>query len=276
MAAVNSVMLVLQIFGAVIISTVIFILLWVMIQYKHTVEIIQMLSSGNVVLLRKARLIVDRKTHVRYFKLLKMDATKRIMPDPPDYCIHSTEKGKLFIRAYLTQGGEYIFREDKISIKEIPPDLFNNVPKHIMAIKDIEEKHNALTQWKEMVTNKWMEEEKVSIISRPITTNQRVMHFTNLTRANDRKRPSLWDFVPQIVSIIMIFMFVIENAVLFAFWTDLTKPSMEWQEERTAQLQIIQEIAVTLQAVKTDTQILKEEQSQIDKKLEELETKVPK
>lgn len=228
--------------------------------FKHTVELTQLVSGTERTRIVKAKDFLDKKTGAKKWKLrFWQDEQTQYMPIPPDEVITPTHKGKNFVRAYLTETGDYIFakaQHPKMSVHF--SELLKEIPPEIDQIQDIAEKEKRIDQWKKERTEELQAQLGDNpIIFKPYTTNHRVMQIAEVHKAEERKNKGTADLIQQIIHLAptLILAFVIIMGMIF--WKDLAEPSVDVQRQHTAQVaeqtqqwKIIQEIAQDVEEIK--------------------------
>lgn len=84
--------------GLAIILTVLIILILRMLSYKHIVILKNKTSGVPVTRVCKAKIITEKSGLEKCWKLMKPNIE---IPVPPDYAREQTDKGKLFVKAFL-------------------------------------------------------------------------------------------------------------------------------------------------------------------------------
>jgi len=94
--------------AGVVFSGILFIIWW----YSHKVIFVIRKVTGDRPLARidRAKVYMRRGQPIRW----RLRSTKAFVPVPPKEAIDVTEKGKLFVEAYLTEDGEYHYITDKM------------------------------------------------------------------------------------------------------------------------------------------------------------------
>jgi len=104
---------------AVAISGMLIFIIYMRIQYKHTIIVRDILDKRKIVFVDKFREYKDRKTGVKWYKLLKF---KEQIPVAPREALEVGSKGKLFCETYRLPTGEYIYLQDKTDLNKLDTD----------------------------------------------------------------------------------------------------------------------------------------------------------
>jgi hypothetical protein len=236
--------------------------IWMLKQYKHEVIINQLVNNARRTIIRKARELYDRKTGIKSYKLLKeKDKSVRIIQYPPDYAISVGEKGNNVINVWRTESGQYNFIDEKINIREVPTDLFKIIPDNIIQEQNIERKESMIKAWKDDTLRRWMQSEGIQVALKVATSNQRMGLAKQIQKGNDRKRPTLWEFIPMGVSVITLVLMIVFVVVILSMGADYFKPAVDVEKEHTAQLQLTADISQTMVII-SERLLLLEEGSQ--------------
>ena len=213
----------------------------------------------------------------------KLKGRKHVIPVAPPEAIELTAGGAISVEAYYTPEGEYVFASDKVS-KEHAKDInaitwivdkpdkkyYNDAYKEFLV---------ALSQWtalkwyqkiKSIFFRKWYvpspsapqlsgrwayirDNNKVIDSFQPLTTKQRLILVNQYKKAQDRKKNSFWQNLPQIASLTVMAVIVI---VMVVFWEDITKPTIEAGKQNAAVAQANAEVTKMLHEIITERQTL--------------------
>jgi len=236
-------------------------LVWSKLAYKHIVIVNDLANNTETPKICKARNYYDKKRALKLWKLAKeRDMLKKWLPVPPIEAIKRNEKGKLFVEVWRTENGEYIFKHTKVTIRERPPELFRNVPHELLDEQDMQLREKRIEEWRQMQLNAWKRSEGIDIVVSPVTTNQRIIHYSILKDAHERKQKTWLDYIPLIMPVIMVFMMIIFVVVVLIFWKDLTTPGIDMQREKTAQQEIQLKIVQKLEDIDRGVQRIEPKQ----------------
>lgn len=211
--------------------------IWTLKQYKTKFIVRQITNNERVKIIEdKARFKKDKDGN-HYYKLWFM---KESAPLPNEDALNITGKGKDWLEAYRTLTGEYIYINDRPSIKAIP--------KEVLRERDPEKKAAKLDEWQKS--------ENVKFAFVPLNTTQRATTINQIVKAQSRNKQSWKQQLPIIVSIIAVTILILS---LMVFWGDLAKPLLSmadkiqtYENTRVSELQIIQEIKQDIQTIKQE------------------------
>lgn len=103
--------------AGVVIGLIIFMLN--LAKYKHRVIVKILGKHGKIIVTDKAKEVKQKGR--KYWRLLKL---KENIPIPPESAFQITNKGKVFVEAYKTPQGEFIYVDDDTNIKS--EDIIKN------------------------------------------------------------------------------------------------------------------------------------------------------
>lgn len=230
---------------------------WVimMLRFKHTVVIKELVAGRKIIFKDKARdLVIDG---VSYWQLQKeKNKEKRLMSVPPAEAVEVTTKGKKWAEVYRTVTGEYIFLKDTGQIAEKPTNLYKDLPKDLEKIKDPEERYKKITEWKDNQLKTWEKDNNVISAYEPLTSKQRLILINNIRKAEARKTFSWQQNLPMIVGIGATVILVI---ALMIFYGEIAAPVISMHEKelsyeamRTEQLKVLRDIQQGIQTIESN------------------------
>lgn len=240
----------------IILLVVIAVFIFLELQYKHRLIIRDLVNNRKIIKQHKVREFTD-KQGVEWWQLSgeKRKIHKNIAA-PPEDAIEITTKGKKFAECYRTQNGSIIWITDKnrvLDIKEMPepPEYTKVLPKWITEIKDKDKRKEQ--------SDKFYAEQKAIINSskrthdtyEPLTANQRLVLINNIKKAEMKKG---MDWKQQLVPIVSIGAFALVLMGLMIFWGDLTKPTLEANQQFIEAQSLHKETMEILLEIKTGQQ----------------------
>lgn len=263
MITINTVaLLIISIAGFILVITFIGVLTWYVLvfMYKHTVEIIKLQGDTEQPRIKKAKDYVDPLTKIKFWKLrFWNDKDTILMPVPPDRIIKHDHKGKNFIRAYLTETGDWIYADSQHpKIIHNMKELLSEVPQDILDLQDPVVRQQQLDLWKKNRIEQIKAEAGDNyLIFKAYTTNHRLIQIKQIQKAYEKKNRSLGDKLTTIMNfgVVVILAFVIIVGIVM--WKDLSEPALDKQgeitkqkEQDTQQWQIISDIHNDVQQLK--------------------------
>jgi len=262
---------VMWIIGLILFGAVIFFIVYIT-SYNKTVIVRKKINNKVQILKDKARRWKDKDGVTWWIRLKERDKALKKMPLPPPEAIDIDMKGKSFVEVYLTENGHYCYISDKAAIAEIPSDLFKNVPKEILNIDIEDHRAVALQKWQDMTLKAWKEKNNIIEAFRPFTTQQRVLTVSNVTDAEKKKKSQIWENLPQLASIAGMTIIILCLLIFAPDWFE-SKAQIRGVNVRIAE---IQKDTVEIQAATSQNiQVIKTQQEEIVKKLDNLEKKPP-
>lgn len=175
------------------------LLMW-LLSFKHEVTVVHLTGGKKVIVRDKARKVKDKNG----VEKLKLQKTKERIALPPDRVCEVNNKGKISVRAYRTQNGQYIWCKDN--------GLFD-------------EKGNWRVKLPEDATVEEFE---------PMNTMDRGFYANEWKEAQMYKTSNIWDTLKNAAPIMGM---VIMVALLLIYWQDVTGPIQEVQKQQTKQLE---------------------------------------
>ena len=237
------------------------VLAWyfVFFQYKHTIEIISLHGKNEKIRIKKAKdfILKDLKTPVWKLRFSKSLPWIQV---PPDNVIKTTEKGKNFVRMYLTETQDPIWCDSEHP-KLIPHfnELLKEVPSWIENIPDITERQKKYDEWRQWRINEIQKQAGDNfIVFKPYTTNHRVMQTMQIQRAYEQKNKGMGDRLTAILNLLPVAILALVVVVGMIFWTDLAQPSIDKQREITAQKELDTQQFEIIKEIKQNTQEIKQ------------------
>lgn len=234
------------------------LLKWIQFEksYKHFIVIRVVTDNRKRIMTDKFREVKD-KEGVLWWQLRKRK--DRIPVAPPD-AIELTAKGSIYVEAYYTPEGEYVFFSDDMNkehLKEINgiswtveskdqgKIQYNDLYKEYMQIL---QEWQALPFYKKLnlpFIRAWYikKPEAPQLNGRfvyikdnsnaieafqPLTTKQRLILVSQYKKAHDRKKFSFWQNLPQIAAIGGVVMILV---IMLVFWEDIAKPIQDMQQK---------------------------------------------
>lgn len=252
----------------IMVFTLIGVCVWffVFFRFKHTVELISLHNNTEKIRVKKAIDAELKDTGAKIWRLRWCRDVKYI-PVPPNNVIKITDKGKNFVRCYVTETGDIIF-SDSQHPKLIPHfnEILKDIPDYIEHIPDIKERQRMYDQWKRTEMERIKKEAGENyIIFKPYTTNHRVMQVLQVQKAAQRRKKSAADRLQMVLNLLpmIVLAFIIVLGIIF--WQDLAQPMLDKQGEITAQKQADLEQWRIIQQISQDVQHIKTEVGEIDK-----------
>lgn len=239
------------------------------LKFKHRIIFRDLTNDRKIIKIHRAREYMN-KQGIEFWQIAgeKRRIHKNIAA-PPEDAIEITEKGRKFAEAYRTQSGNLIWITDKNKVvdEDLPdaPLATPELPKWITEIKDKEKR--------KIETDKFYAKHKVDIDTskrtvnsyQPLTANQRMILINNIKKAEMKKGI---DWKQQLVPIVSIAAIALIVVSLMVFWGDLTKPTLQANEQFIQAQSIHKETMEILLEIKTG-------QQKIEQKVSEIEQNVP-
>lgn len=272
--------LILILVGLVIILIAALIFLAVqLIKFKHRIIIRNVASSRKYIFIDKFKVIKDEEGVV-WWKLFKR---KHLIPVAPAEAIEITKKGAMFVEAYYTDEGEYIYQTD-----EITPKHFNNIHGAVYVTKKANKKkfdvvmneykkklqeYSELKFFFRLFSKKpkkpiepddigryvYIEDKNKSIKGfNAFTTKQRLILVKQYQKAAQRKKIPILDRLLQLAPLVAIVFILM---IMFIFWDNITKPSIEAISQWNSVMEKQNKIIDTMQEIIQKKQILEPAQS---------------
>lgn len=231
----SSFTVVLIILGLAVVGGLGYYIFWLM-QFKHKFRVKEVVHGRKIIIDDKARELRSKDGGL-FWQLLR---TKIRLPVPPAEAIEVDNKGRKCVEAYKLESGDFIYSKDLNEAKDLPVE--------IKAIKNLDERRNAVEQWIK---------EQGAIYSRePLTTSQRMILINQIEKAVLKKTKKWQDYLLPIAAMGS---FVIIIVSLMIFYGDIAKPVLQMgdkinknEEIRLEQLKIIQEIERDVQIIKNE------------------------
>lgn len=196
------------IFGGLAIITVFLIIIIIrLFSYKHIVVLKNRTSGVPVTIVCKAKIITEKKSGLeKCWKLMKPNIE---IPVPPDYAREQTNKGKLFVKAFV--------ESDKGILYIVAKSKKNRVGK-----EDIEYAK--------------LEKETVQKTDELFTTNNRIFYANQMRQADLEKGKTLMDIIERavfpVLVIVLITMLMIFGPKAFESWNEnIMEPMHEMMDD---------------------------------------------
>jgi len=249
------------IIGFFLVATIIF-WLFMELQYKCKVRVKELIKGRKLISDYKAKEHFDGDGVVWWRLKGEKRKDRKLLPAPPEECIELNKKGRKCSECYRTETGDVIWVTDKGEPATIPESIFDNVPEEIEEIDDEPLKLQKLGEWKARITEQWKRKNNVISAYQPISTKQRVIYFNNLRKAEQRKG---LDWKMQLVPIFSIGAVVLVVIGLMVFWGDLTRPSLQANDQFIQAQQIQKDVVDILKEIKLGQQRIEQKINEIDK-----------
>lgn len=231
------------------------IVFWVILEksFKCRLRVREVINNRKIIRDYRAKEYYD-KQGVNYWKLSgEKNKTLKSIPAPPEEAVELDKKGRKIAEVFRTQSGDIIWLVDDNKIKEIPPNLFSDVPEQIMSIEDTEKKKEAISKWKKLVLDKWKKDNGVINAFQPLTTKQRVIYLNNLKKAEQRKG---FDWKAQMIPMFSIGAMALIIIAMFIFWGDIAAPTLEANQQFIQAQKLHNENLEILREIKTGQQVI--------------------
>lgn len=242
------------VFGA---SVIYALIAWIRFErsFKHFIVIRIVTENRKRIMTDKFREFTDGDG-VLWWKMRKR---KHIIPVAPPDAIELTADGSIYVEAYYTPEGEYVFFSDKLdkehqkdinsiswivdsdNKEKIPyNDLFKEYLKNISEWNKLSwyQKINFPILWRWYVEKPeapqlngryvYIRDSSKAIDSfQPLTTKQRLILVNQYKKAQERKKFSFWENLPQMAAIGAVVMILV---IMLVFWEDVVGPAKEAME----------------------------------------------
>ena len=229
---------------------------WYYFDSKYKMKVIMKdLTAGHPILREyRAKHFID-KDKTQWWKLAGERIKERqLIPVPPEDCVYSNHKGRMYLQCYRFVSGEIVFAKDDWKYNE-PPQFELSVEQRIdiESEKDSEIKKIKFDKFKTDFYSLWKKKNNVILPFQPVTTNQRMGYFNNIKKAEERKK---FDWKSQLIPIAAIGSITIILIALMLFWGDIAAPALQ-ADQIVAKMQDQQlQMAKILKDIRTGQQTI--------------------
>ena len=245
------------------------VFIYLILKYKHRVRIREIIKGRKVIFDYKAR---DKTVDgVHYWRIAgEKQKERRLIPVPPTEAIEINSKGKKVIEAYRFPTNEVSYIKDTAQVEEPPEILYSDdlLPDDIINIEDEKEREKEIQLFRTEILAQWKKDNHIIEAFQPLTTVQRSTMVHQLVKAEQRKKNSLWDSIPQVVSIAAAVLLVV---CLMIFWGDIAKPVLDGKEINRINMEIQRETVEILREVKQGIQVIEGQQGELEQRLDMME-----